>query len=83
MLEAQAKNQGHKRKCSPKKEKKGFPKIFLGGKKGLQNIFSGNLQKKEEVFANFPQGFWRFPTKFQGSKNNAVLKPRTEQFSRT
>ena len=83
MLEAQAKNQGHRRKCYPKKEKKRFSKKFFRRKKGLQNIFSGDLQKKEEVFANFPRGFWRFPTKFQGSKNNAVLKPRTEQFSRT
>ena len=31
MLEAKAKDQGHKRKCSPKK-------------KVLQNSFSGNLQ---------------------------------------
>ena len=32
MLEAKAKDQGHKRKCSPK------------NKKGLQKSFSGNLQ---------------------------------------
>ena len=33
-------------------------------KKGLQNIFSCNLQKRKtkKVFANFPRGFWRFPT---------------------
>ena len=28
--------------------------------------FSGNLHRRKtrNVFANFPQGFWRFPTKF-------------------
>ena len=35
MLEAKAKDQGHKRKCSPKK------------KKGLHKNFSGDLQKKK------------------------------------
>ena len=34
MLEAKAKDQGHKRKCSPKK------------KKGLHKNFTGDLQKK-------------------------------------
>ena len=29
MLEAKAKDQGHKRKCSPKKKKKVFTKIFF------------------------------------------------------
>ena len=65
-------------------------------KKGLQNFFSGEkgLQKfffqqslleetKKKVFADFPQGFWRFPTKLQRFKNSAVLEPRTGQFSRT
>ena len=33
MLEAKAKDQGHSRKCSPKKKRK-----------GLQKSFSGNLQ---------------------------------------
>ena len=36
MLEAKAKDQGHKRKCSPKKEK------------GLHKNFLGNLQKKKK-----------------------------------
>ena len=34
-LKAKAKNQGHRRKCSPKKEKK-----------GPQNFFSGDLKNK-------------------------------------
>ena len=36
MLEAKAKDQGHKRKCSPKK------------KKGLHKNFSGDLRKKKK-----------------------------------
>ena len=46
MLEA--KDQGHKRKCSPRK-KKVFTKIFQATskkKKGLHKNFSGNLHKK-------------------------------------
>ena len=30
MLQAKAKNQGHSRKCSPKKKKKAFKKTFSG-----------------------------------------------------
>ena len=40
MLEAKAKDQGHKRKCSPKK-------------KGLYKNFSGDLQKKKRSFQIF------------------------------
>ena len=81
------------------KKKKKVLKSFLSGdlkKKGLQKFFSGEkrLEKiffrqslleetKKKVFADFPQGFWRFPTKFQRFKNSAVLEPRTGQFSRT
>ena len=46
MLEAKAKDQGHKRKCSPKK------------KKGLHKNFSGDLQKKrssQKFFRRSPQ----------------------------
>ena len=43
MLEAKAKDQGHKRKCSPKK--KGLQKFFSGDlKKNSSEIFSGVLQ---------------------------------------
>ena len=51
-------------------QKKGLQKIF-SGEKGLQKFFSGNLhlrKPKKKVFADFPQGFWRFPTKFQRFK---------------
>ena len=59
---------------------------FFSGEKGLQQIsFRRSLleETKRKVFADFPQGFWRFPTKFQRFKNSAVHEPRTGQFSRT
>ena len=60
MLEAKAKDQGHKRKCSPKK-------------KGLHIIFSGDLQKKKGLHKNFssdlhiktlPKKFFKLSTQF-------------------
>ena len=51
MLEA--KDQGHKRKCSSKKKK-----AISKKKKGLHKNFSGNLQKKrslQKFFKRFPQ----------------------------
>ena len=59
---------------------------FFSGEKGLQKIFFRRPLLEEtrtKVFADFPHGFWRFPTKFLQFKNSAVLKPRTGQFSRT
>ena len=86
MLEAKAKDQGHKRKCSPKKKKK----------KGLHKNFSGDLQKKKKkkkVFTKifraistkirFPKNFSSAPQNFNNSKSSAVLEPRTGQFLRT
>ena len=67
MLEAKAKDQGHKRKCSPKKKKKVFTKIFQA------------ISTKKR----FPKNFSRAPQNFNTSKNSAVLEPRTGQFSRT
>ena len=51
MLDAKAKDQGHKRKCSPKKKKKkGLHKNFSSDlqkkKKGLHKNFSSDLHKK-------------------------------------
>ena len=67
-------------------QKKGLQKFF-SGVKGLQKnfFFRQSLleESKKKAFADFPQGFWRFPTKFQRFKNSAVLEPRTGQFSRT
>ena len=79
MLEAKAKDQGHKRKCSPKK-------------KGLHKNFSGDLQKIKvftKIFqaistkTRFPKNFSSAPQNFNHSKNTAVLEPSTGQFSRT
>ena len=73
MLEAKAKDQGHKCKCSPKR-KKVFTKISMRSqkkkslhknfhaiskKKGLQKNFSGDLHKK-----TFSKNFFRRSTKF-------------------
>ena len=66
-LEAKAKDQGHKRKCSPKKKKK-----------GLHRNFSSDLHKK-----TFSKNFSSTPQNFNNSKNSAVLEPRTGRFSRT
>ena len=65
MLEAKAKDQGHKRKCSPKK------------KKGLHKNFSGDLQIFQAISTKkgFPKNFSSAPQNFNNSKNSAVLKP--------
>ena len=87
-----------KRKCSPKKKKKGLHKNFSGDlqkkKKGFHKNFSGDLQKKKKkVFTKifqaistkkrFPKNFSTAPQNFNIPKNSAVLEPRTGQFSRT
>ena len=78
MLEANAKDQGHKRKCSLKKRSS---KHFLGDpqKKGLQKIFSGDLQR----IPFFPKKYSGAPQTFNNSTNSAVQEPRTGQFLRT
>ena len=65
MLEAQAQDQGHKRKCFPKKRS--------------SKIFFGDLQKKNGPEKHFLADLQNF----NHSKNSAVLKPGTGQFSRT
>ena len=77
MLEA--KDQGHKRKCSPKK--KSLHKKFSGDlrkKKGLHKNFSSDLHKK-----TFSKNFSSAPQYFNDSKSSAILEPRTGQFLRT
>ena len=80
MLEAKAKDQGHKAQVLSKK------------KKGLHKNFSGDLQKKKvftKIFQaittkkRFPKNFSSAPQNFNIPKNSAVLEPRTGQFSRT
>ena len=68
MLEAKAKDQGHKAQVlSKKKKKKVFTKIF-------QAI---------STTKRFPNNFSTAPQNFNFPKNSAVLEPRTGQFSRT
>ena len=62
-----AKDQGHKRKCSPKTKKKILTKIFQA------------ISTKKR----FPNNFASAPQNFNNSKNSAVLEPRTGQFLRT
>ena len=86
MLEAKAKDQGHKAQVLFKKKKK----------KGLHKNFSSDLQKKKKkkkvstkIFQaistkkRFPKNFSTAPQNFNFPKNSAVLEPRTGQFSRT
>ena len=66
MLEAKAKDQGHKAKCSPKKKKKGLHKNFSGDlqkKKGLHKNFSGDLQKKKKKKRSSQKFFKQSPLK--------------------
>ena len=95
MLEA--KDQGHKRKCSPKK--KVFTKIFQAipknkNKKVYTKIFQAiSKNKNKKVYTKifqaistkqrFPKNFLSIPQNFNTSKNTAVPEPRTGQFSRT
>ena len=84
MLEAKAKDQGHKAQVLSKKKKK----------KGLHKNLSGDLQKKKKkkVFTKifqaiftkkrFPKNFSTAPQNFNFPKNSAVFEPRTGQFSR-
>ena len=89
MLEAKAKDQGHKAQVlsKKKKKKKVFTKIFQAiskkkkkkkKKKGLHKIFQAISTKKR-----FPKNFSTAPQNFNFPKNSAVLEPRTGQFSRT
>ena len=70
MLEAKAKDQGHKAKVLSKKKKK--------KKKVFTKIFQAISTKKR-----FPKNFSTAPQNFNFAKNSAVLEPRTGQFSRT
>ena len=88
MLEAKAKDQGHKAQVLSKKKKKGLHKNFSGD---LQK--KKNKKKKKKVFTKifqaistkkrFPKNFSSVPQNFNIPKNSAVLEPRTGQFSRT
>ena len=64
MHEAQAKDQGHRRKCSPKKEKKGFQKIFLGGKKVFKTFFQAISRRKVQRSPEERKGLRKFSARF-------------------
>ena len=70
MLEAKAKDQGHKAQVLSKKKKK--------KKKVFTKIFQAISTKKR-----FPKNFSTAPQNFNFPKNSAVLEPRTGQFTRT
>ena len=65
--------------------KKRSSNFFFRQKRSSKFFFRRSLleETKKKVFADFPQGFWRFPKKFQRFKNSAVFETRTGQFSRT
>ena len=71
MLEAKAKDQGHRRECSPKKS--------------LQESFSGDLQKRKTKRSSqiFRKVSGVFQQNFNGSKNSALIESRAGLFSRT
>ena len=85
MLEAKAKDQGHKAQVLSKKKTKVFTKSF--------QAISKKKKKKKKVFTKifqaistkkrFPKNFSSAPQNFNIPKNTAVLEPRTGQFSRT
>ena len=78
----EAKDQGHKHKCFPKK--KVFTKIFqaISKKKEKKKVFTKNFQAISTK-KRFLRKFSTAPQNFNNSKNSAVLEPRTGQFSRT
>ena len=88
MLEAKAKDQGHKAQVlSKKKKKRSSQKFFRRSPKKKKK------KKKKKVFTKifqaistnkrFPKNFSTAPQNFNLPKNSAVLEPRTGQFSRT
>ena len=89
MLEAKAKDQGHKAQVlSKKKKKRSSQKFFRRSPKKRKK-----KEKKKKVFTKifqavftkkrFPKNFSTAPQNFNIPKNRAVLEPRTGQFSRT
>ena len=88
MLEAKAKDQGHKAQVLSKKKKK-----KRSSQKFLRRSPKKKKKKKKKVFTKifqaistkkrFPKNFSTAPQNFNFPKNCAVLEPRTGQFSRT
>ena len=83
MLEAKAKDQGHKRKCSPKKKRSSQKFFRQSPKKGRKKKVFTKIFQAISTKKRFPKIFLSAPQNFNNSKNTAVLEPRTGQFSRT
>ena len=77
MLEAKAKDQGHRRKCCPPQKKNVFKNSFQVKRRSPIEV------NKERSSQNFHQVSGVSQQNFNGSKNSAVLEPMTGQFSRT
>ena len=85
MLEAKAKDQGHKAQVlSKKKKKRSSQKFFRRSpkKKKKKKVFTKIFQAIS-TRKRFPKNFSTAPQNFNFPKNSAVLEPRTGQFSRT
>ena len=83
MLEAKAKDQGHKAQVlSKKKKKRSTQKFFRRSPKEKKKVFTKIFQAISTK-KRFPKHFSSAPQNFNIPKNSAVLEPRTGQFSRT
>ena len=84
MLEAKAKDQGHKAQVlsKKKKKKKVFTKIFQAISKKKKKVFTKNFQAISTK-KRLPKNFSSQTQNFNIPKNRAVLELRTGQFSRT
>ena len=83
MLEAKAKDQGHKRKCSPKKKRSSQKFFRRSPKKKIKKKVFTKIFQAISTKTRFPKNFSSAPQNFNNSKTSAVLEPRTGQFSRT
>ena len=84
---ARGQSQRHRSKCSSSSSKKGLQNKFSGylKKEVFKNFFHvfserGNQKTSLQFFREVSGGFQQ---NFNGSKNSAVIEPRTGQFSRT
>ena len=78
MLEAKAKDQGHKAQVLSQKKKKVFTKIFqaISKKKKKKKVFTKIFQAISTK-KRFPKNFSSAPQTLNIPKNRAVLEPRT------
>ena len=81
-LESKAKDQEHRRKCSQKKRSS---KILFRQKSSSKFFFrrfplKENKKRSSQIFCEVSGALRQ---NFNGSKNSAVLEPRTGQFLRT